>query len=229
MNFKELKASDYKYSEHFYKAEFEKILSKMVLCYNLMLKNNVELDNNEIKIRDVLLLSYLKNNHVRKNIGLSDYLFDREVPEDNTTGRTDIKIQTLDTFIDTNAYYIIECKRLDAINQTGITGLNAMYIKNGINRFVSETYSSNYKVNGMLGFIVKKMDIDENVKAINKLLLNEFKDVNTKIPLNLYNFIPDFKYCYSSIHFIPFGEILLYHLMFDFSKNIMANDEKLII
>src|SRR5437588_387897 len=131
MMFAELDASQYEYDGIFFNAEFEEILSKVIACYHLMLTDNVSLTNDENLIRDVLLINYLNNNQVRRQIGLTDYLFDREVPEDTTIGRTDIKIQTTNTFKDTAAYYIIECKRLDATNQSGTTGLNAKYIKDG--------------------------------------------------------------------------------------------------
>jgi len=102
-----------------------------------MLEDNVSLSNDENTIRDVLLINYLRDNSIRKKINLTNYLFDREVPEDRSVGRTDIKIQTQNTFEDTSAYYIIECKRLDGTNTTGTTGLNAKYIENGIYRFAS--------------------------------------------------------------------------------------------
>ena len=66
---------------------------------------------------------------------LNDFYFDKEVPEQD--GRADIKVLTRNCFEDDDAYYIIECKRLDNINTTGIAGLNAEYIKNGICRFVT--------------------------------------------------------------------------------------------
>ena len=57
-----------------------------------MITDNVTLSNDENSNRDVLLKNYLKENQIRKKIGLTDYLFDREVPEDKTIGRTNIKI-----------------------------------------------------------------------------------------------------------------------------------------
>lgn len=46
-----LNASGYPFANNDYRKEFEKILSKMVVCYNLMLSNNIRLDNNENSIR----------------------------------------------------------------------------------------------------------------------------------------------------------------------------------
>src|SRR5690554_1312493 len=194
MIFTELNASGYEYNGVFYNAEFEDILSKIITCYNLMIADKVSLTNNENAIRDVLLLNYLKNNSIRKKIMLTSYLFDREVPEDRSVGRTDIKIQTQNTFQDTSAYYIIECKRLDAKNLTGITGLNAKYIKEGICRFASSTYSVHYKTNGMIGFVVEPMDINANITSINNLLVNNFSEANTTQELQYREIVKGFSF-----------------------------------
>lgn len=220
MIFTNLSASNYDYSSNFYKTEFEDILSKIISCYNLMLDDHVYLTNSENAIRDVLLLNYLKNNKVRNKVELVNYLFDREVPEDIGVGRTDIKIQTINTFSDTSAYYTIECKRLDSTNLNGITGLNAKYIENGICRFISKTYSSYYKINGMIGFVVQEVDIHDNIKSINSLLKDTFTSANTTKQIEKRNIRSDFKYCYCSTHGEPNEEILIYHLMLDFTKNI---------
>lgn len=220
MMFTELNASGYDYNGIFYNAEFEEILSKIITCYNLMLSDNVLLTNDENAIRDVLLINYLKDNPTRKKIKLTDYLFDREVPEDRSLGRTDIKIQTLNTFQDTSAYYIIECKRLDATNSNGTTGLNAKYIENGICRFESNSYSTHYKTNGMIGFVVEELDINENVSSINNLISTNFSKANTTQDLQYRKIVNDFEYSYCSCHKADENNVVLYHLMFDFSENI---------
>ena len=65
-----LKASvhKYRYSRIIYNAEFEKILSKVIACYLLMVNNHVQLVNDENKIRDIMLVNYLNNNGVRKTM-----------------------------------------------------------------------------------------------------------------------------------------------------------------
>lgn len=218
--FAELNASDFEYNGVFYNAEFVDILSKIIACYKLMLIDNVSLCNDENRIRDVLLINYLKNNNVRKKIELTDYLFDREVPEDRSIGRTDIKIQTLNTFLDTSAYYTIECKRLDATNPTGRTGLNAKYIDNGICRFAAKTYSTYYNSNGMIGFVVESIDIQKNITYLNTLLNTSIIKTNATRILTKHSIVEGFNYSYYSTHSIDTEEIIIYHLMFDFAKNI---------
>lgn len=64
-----LDASGFKGAVPFYEKEFEEVLSKVVKCYQLMLDSQAALINDENKIRDVLLLNYLKSNEVRTKIG----------------------------------------------------------------------------------------------------------------------------------------------------------------
>lgn len=220
MIFTEINASNYGFNEVFYNAEFEEILSKIIVCYQLMLADNVTLSNNENQIRDVLYLNYLNNDKVRKSIGLLDYYFDRETQEDRTTGRTDLRIITPNSFMETEAYYIIECKRLDTSNPNGTTGLNGRYIEKGICRFVSQTYSAHYKTNGLIGFIVEAMDINANVASLNNLLKANFTVANTVQELIYRGITTGFNFTYCSAHRTKKDRILLYHLMLDFSKKI---------
>lgn len=217
----ELSAAGFAFNRQIYFGEFEILLSKITSCYYLMIQHKVQLTNEENKIRDILLLNYLKNNEIRSKFKLTDYIFDREVPEDDTIGRTDIKIQTKDTFERTEAYYIIECKRLDNKSTHGISGLNAEYIRNGICRFTSNYYTSHYGVNAMIGFVVEPMEIHKNTDDINFLLRNHFTTAHTVTKLTRESFITNFQFHYKSEHKKDDdSDLCLYHLMFDFSALI---------
>ena len=209
-------------SADFYIAEFESILVGITSCYKMMIEDNVSVPpNDENGIRDILLLNYLKNREIKKKVKLTNYRFDREIPEDTTKGRVDIRIISKNDFEIDEAYYTIECKRLDNNKTSGISGLNGKYIKEGIMRFITEHYSSYYRVNGMIGFVVEQMDISANITNINKLLMENFSDANAETVLTFHHVIKDFKYQYYSIHKdIKDRNIKLYHLMFDFSANI---------
>ena len=209
-------------SADFYIAEFESILVGITSCYKMMIEDNVSVPpNDENGIRDILLLNYLKNRAIKKKVKLTNYRFDREIPEDTTKGRVDIRIISKNDFEIDEAYYTIECKRLDNNRTSGTSGLNGKYIKEGIMRFITEYYSSYYRVNGMIGFVVEQMDISANITNINKLLMENFSDANAETVLTFHHFIKDFKYQYYSIHKdIKDRNIKLYHLMFDFSANI---------
>jgi hypothetical protein len=186
-----------------------------------MLSDAVQLENDENKIRDVLVINYLENKDIRKGTSLENFIFNREAPEANSPGRTDIKIETYNTFKNCDAYYIIECKRLDSKNLKGKTGLNAEYINNGIRRFVSQYYSSHCGTNAMIGFAIDKFAFATNYQNINFIMKTYFFDINVVQPLQPENFISDFEYQYSSQHDINGNKkLILFHLLFDFSKNI---------
>lgn len=219
--FNNLDATNFSGSIPFYDVNFEDVLSKITICYNKMIVDYFTIENDENSIRDTLLLKYLKNDIIREEVGLIDlYNFEREVQEDESEGRTDIKVTTRDTFKTQKAYYTIECKRLDNINTTGKSGLNAKYISNGIERFISKKYSSYYRVNAMIGFIVDKLDIHKNTENINSLLQSN-KDINTTKEITKSSFIKDFEYHYHSEHLDKENQKLkIYHLMFDFNENM---------
>lgn len=205
---------------------FESILTKCVVVYNQICSTSTKLENDENKIRDNFL-KHLKDVNLKKTLDLPYLVFDKEIPEN--TGRTDIRIlPTKHKYVDDKAYYLIECKRINAVNLTGDTGLNAEYIKNGICRFVSNYYSSFYDCNAMFGFVVEAMDINQNISHINALLPNSYTirqriTVNANVirPIEYADFAKGYPYSYISKHRrIDGSELLLYHLMFDFSQSI---------
>jgi hypothetical protein len=216
--FPDLNASVFTHSDVFYDAEFEDILSKMIACYHQMIADKLTLINNENSIRDIMLYNYLKNQEFKVKHQLTNYLFDPELPEN--TGRIDIRIMPVNPFINDDAYYVIECKRLDAKTTTGTSGLNGEYIGEGICRFVSEKYSSYYKVNGMIGFVVEPVDLHNNVTSINSLLTSHFPHAKTTGTLIKKELTGAFDFSYYSTHSCTSGTVTIYHLMFDFSKNV---------
>lgn len=219
--FDKLNATIYQGSDSFYEKSFEVLLSKITLCYLLMKSQKVILENKENKIRDVLLIDHLSNNAVRVQLKMLHWHFEREVPENTTVGRTDIKVISANTFLIQEAYYILECKRLDNKATEGTSGLNAKYINDGMSRFTTKYYASYHRVNGMIGFVVEKMDIHLNTKKINKLLKTFGSPITNKY-ITKDNFIANFEYQYHSTHLDTDGEELkIYHLMFEFSENIL--------
>ena len=213
-------SSVFNYNSVFYNREFENILVSIINCYKLMITRKVILPNDENEIRNKIVGDeFLSNNQVRNQLGVTDYIFEPEAPE--KTGRADIKIiSRLSTFFDTKAYYVIECKRLDNKNTTGTTGLNAKYIYEGIARFVSGKYSMYGKTAGMMGFVVEKMDIHQNVSDIITLLNQHFGHINTEETFTHKTIVSSFKFSYFSRHKIGGISKIIYHLMLDFSDNI---------
>lgn len=80
----------------------------------------------------------------------------------------------------------------------------------------------------MFGFVVSSMNISANVSNINAILDKDY--INDKGSpakahviqyLSEFTLVEDFHFAYISKHKTKSGkEIILYHLMFDFSKNI---------
>jgi hypothetical protein len=215
-----LDASIFKHKNVFCNKEFEDILAGIIACYFSIVSEKTSLpSNNENFIRDVILYYYLKNMEFKnKHPPLCDYHFDSETPEKD--GRVDIRILSVNPYLGDNAYYIIECKRLNSKNQEGISGLNGEYISEGLIRFVSEIYPFYKRTGGMIGFIIDKINIDKNVESINRLLR---RIPNTKVQQELKKkrIISRFDFSYYSSHNIENDIKYIYHLMFDFSDNVV--------
>ena len=215
-----MSASAFEYCVSYFNTTFEDILKGIIITYSCIIAAKTKIPlNNENAIRDIFLSKeYLKNINFRNsNPPMANYHFDKETAEDK--GRADIRILRVNDYIDDDAYYIIECKRLDGKNK-----LNKEYIFNGIKRFTNEKkYKFHEHTAGMIGFVVSNMDINENVICINNLLQNNFTEINTEKELTEKQITPDFKYSYYSNHKVKNSTKIIYHLMFNFSDNINGN------
>lgn len=204
-----------KYISFYIDTNFEFILTQIYKCYKKMLIDYTFIENNENKIKNRLYKDYLSNQIIREELGLTNFLFKTEtafISENyDEKGYSDIEIIDLKkSFKSTEAYYIIECKRLDNKNPSNKSSLYNAYINEGINRFIKETYPTHYKVNGMLGFFIGKADIHKQC--------NFFTDFIH------YKFINPFDFSYRSNHITKSNQnIILYHLMLDFSSLIIPN------
>jgi hypothetical protein len=178
------------------------------------------IENDENTIRNRLWKDYLNNNEIRTKLKLNQYIFHSESPnvddEYKETGKHDIQVYNPIEFCkNTNAYFIIECKRLDGTN-SGKGSLNYKYVENGIKRFTSRAdYPTFYGINGMIGFVVKTKKIIEIINSINQLLPKN-ENLNDKLIDNYF----EFSYLSKHTDFQD-KEIELYHLMFDFSSQII--------
>lgn len=227
MRNKNMDAQEYEFSQLFRDDQFEGILKGCISVYQILMAKNVSLPNDENCIRDAFG-KYLSEDKFKNSIyPLMNYHFEPETREGE--GRIDIKILQVNPYIGVSAYYIIECKRLTNKNLTGISGLNAEFVKNGICRFVSSFYSSYYGCNGMFGFVVDSMNIHNNITNINSLLnKNMTNDKGLTVNSNPTQYLTrielteNFEYSYISKHINKDDntEVAIYHLMFDFSNNI---------
>lgn len=206
----------------------EDIIVKVLQCSKIMVDDYIKLgktiENHEEYIRNVLYNDYLNNTKIVREIGLDKFHFEAEVPENyqcqKPIGRVDLKVISEVTFTQKDAYFVIECKRIDGNN-----ALNKAYVVDGINRFLSDKgekpkYSSYYGINCMLGMVVKSIDIDENVEKIN--LIHEEKTTVRSNASNIhkYNFNQNFIFTYISDYKISDSKLKLYHAFYDYSSII---------
>jgi transcriptional regulator CtsR len=214
-----LNASIFNYGKVFCNKEFEDILAGIIACYYSIISEKTILPpNDENYIRDIMLYRYLKNMQFKnEHPPLCDYHFDREISEKN--GRIDIRILPVKPYVNDSCYYTIECKRLDNENQEGTSGLNGEYVSEGVLRFVSKAYSFYKKSAGMIGFVIEKMDIDQNIKYINNLL-KKIPKTNVQQELKKKVIVSGFDFSYYSSHYIENETKYIYHLMFTLSDNV---------
>ncbi|RLA78995.1 MAG: hypothetical protein DRG78_13840 [Epsilonproteobacteria bacterium] len=192
-----------------YITRFKELLKEIYKNYKQLFKDKIKVPKDENGIRDILVDKYLSKN-------IDGYKFEKE--KYNNLGRVDIFIET--TFTDEKPEFIIECKILDNDNLEGTTGKNSEYIKNGIQRFLTEYYFSynDFYVNAMIGFVTEKIDIVKNINSINNLskkLLNNLVDITQQITLvdtNIYQ--SQYLTCNKK-------EFIVYHQMMNFSDNLV--------
>lgn len=206
--------------EALYRANFEKITNYIIDICELVVgdyeKKQLKLPNDENKIRSIMLEEYLKPQ--KDSYGMSDYRFELEVLENYVgngqhIGRVDIRILLKSDFEKEDAYYIIECKRID-----GTSNLNKKYVKEGVARFITEKYSSYYGRNIMLGFVVKKIDISANAQLIEE---SQNADLDQHMHGNFQLVKSDkLTESYKCMYQIQSGELELRHIFSDYSSII---------
>lgn len=204
--------------EALYRANFEKIIRYILDICELVVadyeQKQLKLPNDENRIRSIMLEEYLKKK--KCDYDMLGYKFDLETAEHYVgngryIGRVDIRISLKSDFDKDEAYYIIECKRID-----GTAGLNTKYVREGVARFVTQKYSSYYGKNIMLGFVIKKIDISANARLIEEI---QNADPNERMH-------GDFELVksagitesYKCMYQIRSGEVELRHIFSDYSS-----------
>lgn len=200
--------------------DLEQITSYIMEICELLIEDftrkNRKLPNNENRIRSIMLEEYLDNDSIRRNHDMLDYSFTPETQENydgkgNYIGRADIRIKLKTDFDKHSAYYIIECKRID-----GTEDLNKKYIEEGVVRFITQKYSAYYGKNIMLGFVVKEINMSDNVKKIEDL---QSINLDARIQGN-FTRVYKGKNCemYQCFYQIEKGGLELRHIFSDFSN-----------
>lgn len=199
-------------------AHFNKIINYVLNICEIVVEDyqqkRLKMPNDENKIRSIVLEEYLTKQ--KKAYGMSNYRFEPEalehyVGEGKHIGRVDIRVLLKSAFEKEEAYYIIECKRID-----GSSGLNNLYVKEGVARFVTQKYSSYYGRNIMLGFVVKKIDVSANVQEIEQI---QNADTDKKMH-GSFELITEegVTKSYKCLYQIQSGELELCHIFSDYSS-----------
>ncbi|MBO5673416.1 MAG: hypothetical protein J6R59_05635 [Paludibacteraceae bacterium] len=222
-----LNASAFTGLSAFNQQELFSVLECCVDIYGYFIACGNKVCNKEEQIRNIFFEKLNDDDYRSKHPCLQNFHFEKE-PQENS-GFLDIKVKTLNPYESTKAYYIIECKRLGSKNLLGENGLNAEYIKNGICRYVTGYYSTYFSCNVMFGFVVESVSVQTDIiDNINSMINNNYinaqhveVNANAIQKLTHKDFVNGYSYSYISKHsHISGKEIVLYHIMFDFSQNI---------
>lgn len=200
---------------------FNLIISHISQCCEKMrydcMSVGEKLHNHEDKISNRLVERYLDVN----GLGLRFILQKPEhynMETDTFLGRTDITVCSLDWFKNRDAYYIIECKRID-----GSKDLNSKYITEGIARFVvspAPKYSSYYGRSIMLGYIVQGILVCENTRKIDELQREILSDITINNMMLISDNDDGFSRYQCRYHPKGIKAVELTHLFYDLSDVI---------
>lgn len=206
-------ATVFEYDKFFYFNQLNGILNDIYNVYVLICNNGRQIKNDENKIRDEFGF-YFENQYYKETTTTAkDYFFESEGRQQKTAGRVDIRFLSPNCYGHQDAYFAIECKRLD-----GKAHLCKEYVENGIRRFTAEKYPSLLGCNAMMGFIVRTLNVDETCKTINThLTAHEYL---TK----MHEDLPDGCYKFESKHLLE-SKITLLHLWLDFTACIEKSKE----
>jgi hypothetical protein len=201
--------SKFNFNYEYEKRDLKYLLNSIYFCYTKIISEVSVISHKENDIRDLFISKdYLNNFSLKAELNIKEFLFDKEI--ETIRGRADIRILNMveNMLGIQNPYYFIECKVLDnSIPSTAKSNLYSKYIINGVNRYIEEVYPTHNEANGMIGFFIKPTIIKEKCK--------HFTD------LEPYRFIDNFEFSYRSNHITKSNKnIILYHLMLDFSGKI---------
>ncbi|KZX16732.1 hypothetical protein MBCUT_05960 [Methanobrevibacter cuticularis] len=230
-----LNSDKFKYKDNFSKEViYEKILDLLVFVYEKIMNRRKSKPYTREYIRlkrfgpedcyNAELKDYINKYKSHSNFSLEHILANNETQDGTTTyhekGRNDIRITYITQAFTLNPkeYFVIECKRLDGSNT-----LNDNYIRKGLMKFITGTYSSNENNAIMIGYI-EKGEISDIINKLNKKL-NNIKNIHTLKILSPVNTVENFDYMYNSKHKrnsrLP--TILIHHLMFDYKDITILN------
>lgn len=171
----------------------------------------------ENKIRDEFVKDFISKNTLLKDYIANNTLKftneNRIISEDKNEFRTDIEF-----FISFYGNFVIECKRLSSAESRYINGreIDGEYKVDGLERFITLSYSANDKYACMMAFVIK---------GDSQTIMEKLKDlVKNYHPSSSPNDLLDqqcanWKYSFQSLHSrVNKTDIHIYHCFFPFYK-----------
>lgn len=197
-------ASVFVFQKDFFMSQLQGLLNDICNVYLHICMNGRQIMNDENTIRDEFGVYFENQTYKDTTTTAKDFFFESEGRRQKTAGRVDIRFLSPNCYGHQDAYFAIECKRLD-----GNSHLSREYVDNGIKRYTTGKYPSLLGCNAMLGFVVCTIDLTATVSQINNhLAIGEHlrivsKTMDTMIDLESHHSAPH--------------DFVLYHLWLDFS------------
>ena len=161
-------ASEFVFQEAFFLSQLQGLLNDICEVYSLICNSGRQIKNEENTIRDEFGTFFENQAYKNTTSTAKDYFFESEGRQQKTAGRVDIRFLSPNCYGHQDAYFAIECKRLDGKSQ-----LSKEYVDNGIRRFTTGKYPSLLGCNAMLGFVVCAIDLPATVSQINSHLAKD--------------------------------------------------------
>lgn len=158
-------ASVFEYRDVYYRMQLRGLLDDICRVYTLICQSGQQLPDDENKIRDEFGKFFFDQAYKMTTTTAKNYHYGSEVWLQLTAGRVDMQFLSPNCYSNQDAFFAIECKRLD-----GKGHLSKEYADNGIRRFTTGKYPSLLGCNAMLGFVVCTIDLTATVNQINSHL-----------------------------------------------------------
>ena len=198
-------ATVFGFREVYFRIQLQGLLKDIGVVYKLICHSGCMLQNDENKIRNEFGHFFCEQTYKASTSTAKDYYYDQEAWLPKSAGRVDMRFLSPNCYGHQDAFFAIECKRLDSKSP-----LCQEYVDNGIRRFTTGKYPSLLGCNAMLGFVVSSIDLTTTIESINKHL--DSSEYLTTTSTKMTEMVG-----LKSHHSMPHS-FVLYHLWMDFSR-----------
>jgi hypothetical protein len=133
-------------------------------------------------------------------------------------GRNDIRFYPPEHY-GQSIYFVVECKRLHVMTESGFKYLTDKYVTEGLQRFVDGQYCAGLPCGGMVGYVMDDR-IDDAFARVqreiqDRLLQLKMKTADFHVPSSVLN---SCNHSADSLHTRTDGEIIVHHLLVTTSR-----------